>query len=120
MVKFDDGSIAIYLPNPSPPIKESTSFKQTKTVTATGTVYTYTFYKEKTLELTWDYLSEEDYEKLKSWFERQDGQGKSWKFYPDANDLSTYYTVRFWQESLEFEKFMPGGYKGTIKLRVEG
>ena len=119
MVRFDDGIIAIYLPNPAPPLKEKTSFNQTKTITATGKTFVYTRYTERTLEITWDYLKKEDYQKLKDWFERQEGQGKVWKFYPDANDLSVYYTVRFWQESLEFEEFIPGGYKGTITLRVE-
>jgi len=119
LVRLDDGVTAVYLPDPAPPLKEQLSFNQTKTVTATGRTFVYTRYKERILEITWDYLKEEDYQKLKDWFERQEGQGKVWKFYLDANDLSTYYTVRFWQDSIEFENFMPGGYRGSVKLRVE-
>ena len=119
MVKFTDGKSAIFLVNPSFPFKEQKRFEQTKTVTQTGRVFVYTRYEERIIELTWEYMGEEDYQKLKEWFERQEGQGKVWRFYPDANDDFTYYTVRFWQESIEFEKFMPNGYKGSIRLRVE-
>jgi len=118
-IKLKDDTDEVIILAPSFPLKESSRFNQTTTVTQTGRVFTYTRYKERILELSWDYLPADDYEKLKGWFEKQEGQGKTWEFYPDASG-DTAYMVRFWQDSIEFENFMPGGYKGTIKLRVEG